>query len=71
MRRRTALRSGTPWSPGPSTTSDAVAAASATSNPCPMRPATSRGSMRAAANAARKTSPAPVGSTEPALAIAG
>ena len=56
-------RSARRASPGPSRTSDAAAAASSRSNPWPIRPPTRRGSIRAAASAARNTSPAPVGST--------
>lgn len=67
-RRRTAARSGTAKRPGPSTVRDAAAAASVV------------GSSRASSNdgwsivpsiAARKTSPAPVGSTMPSDGIAG
>lgn len=56
IRSSTAARIGTPPTPGASTTSEAAAAATATSEP-------SVGSMRAASIAARNTSPAPVGST--------
>jgi hypothetical protein len=56
IRARTASRVGTPATPLASMTSDAAAAATGTSGP-------SDGSIRAASIAARKTSPAPVGST--------
>jgi hypothetical protein len=64
IRRRTAARSGTPARPGPSTTSEAAAAATVNGSP-------STGWSRAASNAARKTSPAPVGSIELSDGIAG
>ena len=63
-RRRTAARSGTPASPGPSTVTDAAAAATVTASP-------SDGWSRAATMDARKTSPAPVGSTTASDEIAG
>jgi len=64
-RRRTEARSGTPRMPGASIASDAAVAANRNSRAvrAPPRPATSPGSSRAASTAARKTSPAPVGST--------
>ena len=55
IRTRTASRMGMPSTPGASTTSDAAAAPTSTSGP-------RVGSIRAASIAARKTSPAPVGS---------
>ncbi len=63
-RRRTAARSGTPSRPGPSTVSDAAAAATVTGSP-------SDGWRRAASIPARNTSPAPVGSTTRSEGIAG
>ena len=68
-RRSTDARSGTPNSPGASTDSEAAAAASRRSKPPPRGPP-SRGSRRAARSVARKTSPAPVGSTVPSDGIA-
>lgn len=64
MRARTAARSGTPRSPGPSTTSDAAAAARITGSP-------SDGRSRPATIPARNTSPAPVGSTTTSEGMAG
>ena len=64
MRSRTAARSGTPSRPGPSTVSDAAAAPTVVGTP-------SDGSSRAASIVARKTSPAPVGSTTASEMIAG
>jgi tetratricopeptide (TPR) repeat protein len=64
IRRRTAARSGTPARPGPSTVSDAAAAATVTGSP-------SEGWSLAATSPARKTSPAPVGSIELSDGIAG
>lgn len=64
MRSRTAARSGTPASPGPSTVSDAAAAARVSGSP-------RDGSSQPARNAARNTSPAPVTSTTVSDAIAG
>lgn len=64
-RRRTRSRSATPAIPGASTASDAAAAArrSAPARPEPAAPAARAGTSRQARSAARKTSPAPVGST--------
>ena len=62
-RRSTAARSGTPSRPGASMTSDAAAAAMMVGSP-------SDGRSVAARNAARNTSPAPVGSTAQSLGIA-
>ena len=64
-RRRIAARSGTLAIPGASTDSEAAAAAKRNSRAAraPPRPLASRGSSRTARTAARKTSPAPVGST--------
>jgi tetratricopeptide (TPR) repeat protein len=67
-RRRTASRSGTPRSPGPSTVSEAAAAASVVGSPML---SSSDGWSRAASIAARKTSPAPVASIVPSDGIAG
>ncbi len=68
-RRRTASRSATPSIPGPSIASDAAAAANrswpASRGQAPRTaspPPTSAGTSRQANSAARKTSPAPVGS---------
>jgi hypothetical protein len=72
-RRRTALRSGTPPTPGASTASEAAAAANRSSfgsRGPPPRPM-SDGFSRQANRAARNTSPAPVGSTTVAEGIAG
>ena len=69
-RRRTAARVGTAEIPGPSTPSEAAAAAKP-SRSAQLAPA-SRSPVTIAANsAARKTSPAPVGSTTPSDGIAG
>jgi hypothetical protein len=68
-RRRTASSVGTPSIPGRSTASDAAAAAKeslASSSPRPSPP-----SIVAATNAARNTSPAPVGSTTSLEGMAG
>jgi len=62
---------GTPSSPGPSTVSDAAAAAKRSSPPRPGGTPTPSGSSRAASTAARKVSPAPVESTAPSDSIAG
>ena len=59
-RRRAPARSGTPSRPGPSTVSDAAAAANVAGS---SRPPTKEGWRRVASIAARKTSPAPVAST--------
>jgi hypothetical protein len=64
IRRRTAPRSGTPARPGPSTVSEAAAAATRTGSP-------SEGWSRPASMPARKTSPAPVGSTTRSEGMAG
>jgi hypothetical protein len=64
MRARTAARLGTPASPGASTMSEAAAAANRAAEPG------TRWS-RVASNAARNTSPAPVGSTVRSDGIAG
>jgi hypothetical protein len=74
-RRRAALRttdarSGTPNKPGPSTQSEPAAAARRRSRPPPGGPPKRR-STRAATSVARKTSPAPVGSTIASGGIAG
>ncbi|HEX3266234.1 MAG TPA: ribonuclease H-like domain-containing protein [Candidatus Limnocylindrales bacterium] len=63
-RRRTAARSGTASRPGPSTVSDAAAAARVAGSP-------SDGWSTPASIAARKTSPAPVASTTRSEGIAG
>ena len=69
-RTRTAARSGTPSSPGPSTTSDPAAAANRRSggrrDRC--RP-TIAGRRTDASSAARNVSPAPVGSLSPSVAV--
>lgn len=75
-RRRTAARAGTPARPIPSTHREAAAAAnrrSAVRPPAGMDsdPCTASASMDAATSAARKTSPAPVGSTRRSGGIAG
>jgi tetratricopeptide (TPR) repeat protein len=73
-RRSVAARSGTPASPGASTTREAAAAANLTAGPAPpgpVSPAASDGWSRAASIAARKTSPAPVGSTTRPDGMAG
>ncbi len=67
-RRRTATRSGTPRRPGPSTASEAAAAARVAGSPSP---STSAGSSSVARVVARKTSPAPVASMVPSDGIAG
>jgi hypothetical protein len=67
-RRRTSARSGTPSRPRPSTTSEAAAAAKVAGS---SRPSSSDGWSRLASMAARKTSPAPVGSMTPSDGIAG
>jgi hypothetical protein len=67
-RRRTAARSGTPSSPGPSTASEAAAAANVVALG---RPSASAGWSRVASMEARNTSPAPVGSTTPSDGMAG
>lgn len=67
MRSRTAARSGTPESPGPSTASEPAAAAKTTGS----YGAAIEGLMVAASQPARKTSPAPVASTTPLDGIAG
>jgi hypothetical protein len=64
IRRRTAARSDTPSSPGPSTVSDAAAAATTNGSP-------RLGMSVAASMLARNTSPAPVGSTRPSDGMAG
>jgi hypothetical protein len=68
-RRSTDARSGTPNRPGASTASEPAAAASRTSMPPPRGPPRRR-SIRAASSVARKTSPAPVGSTTESGGIA-
>lgn len=70
IRRSTASSSGTPDRPGPSVASDAVAAASRTSDPRPDGRPARDGSSLTATIAARSTSPAPVGSTAPSDGIA-
>jgi hypothetical protein len=67
-RRRTDARSGTPRSPGASTVSDAAAAASLVGS---SNPSSSEGWTIVPSMAARKTSPAPVGSTTRSDGIAG
>ena len=67
-RRRTSARSGTPRRPGASTVSDAAAAASVVGS---SRPSRSDGWSIVPSMAARKTSPAPVGSTVRSDGIAG
>lgn len=67
MRSRTAARSGTPASPGPSTASEPAAAAKTTGS----KGVAIEGRIVAASHAARKTSPAPVGSTTLVEGIAG
>jgi uncharacterized protein YprB with RNaseH-like and TPR domain len=67
-RRRASERSGTPRRPGASTVSEAAAAASVVGSSSPSR---SEGWTSVASMAARKTSPAPVGSTVPSDGIAG
>lgn len=64
IRSRTAARSGTPARPGASTTSEAAAAANRSAAPAERW-------SRLASNAARNTSPAPVGSTIRSEGIAG
>ena len=64
IRRRTATRSGTPSRPGPSTVSEAAAAATVTGSP-------SDGWSRPASMPARNTSPAPVASTIRSEGMAG
>lgn len=67
MRARTAARSGTPRRPGPSMASEPAAAANVTASPG----SAIDGRIAAASIAARKTSPAPVGSTTASGGIAG
>jgi hypothetical protein len=67
MRSRTAARSGTPASPGPSTASEPAADAKVTES----YGSVIEGRIVAASHAARKTSPAPVGSTTRLDGIAG
>jgi tetratricopeptide (TPR) repeat protein len=67
MRARTVARSGTPRSPNPSTASEPAAAANARASPG----SAIDGLIVAASHAARKTSPAPVGSTTVPDGIAG
>jgi len=71
IRRRTSGSSGTPSSPGASVASEAAAAARRMSEALPGGRPSTAGSMRPATIAARKTSPAPVGSTIPSDGIAG
>ena len=66
-RRRTSARSGTPKRPGASIVSDAAAAASVVGS---SRPSSNAGLTMVPSMAARKTSPAPVGSTVPSDGIA-
>jgi hypothetical protein len=68
MRARTAARSGTPARPGPSTVRDAAAAANDVGS---AGLGASSGTSLVASIAARKTSPAPVGSTTLSDGIAG
>ncbi len=67
MRSRTAARSGTPTRPGPSTASDPAAAAKMSGS----NGAAIDGRIVAASHAARKTSPAPVGSMTAPDGMAG
>jgi uncharacterized protein YprB with RNaseH-like and TPR domain len=67
-RRRMSARSGTPSKPRPSTTREAAAAARVAGS---SRPSSNDGWSRLASIAARKTSPAPVGSITPSDGIAG
>ena len=67
MRSRTAARSGTPTSPGPSTVSEPAAVANVTGS----YGVAIEGRIVAASHAARKTSPAPVGSTTLVDGMAG
>jgi hypothetical protein len=66
-RRKVAARSGTPRRPGPSTVSEAAAAANVVESGSP---SPSSGRSSEASMAARNTSPAPVGSTTPAAGTA-
>ena len=69
-RRRTASSVGTPATPGPSTAIEAAAAANVSRAPRSSAPSRAP-SIAVATSAARKTSPAPVGSTTPFDGIAG
>jgi len=70
IRRSTSASSGTPARPGASIASEAAAAASRTSDPRADGGPIREGSSLAAAMVARRTSPAPVGSTTPAEGMA-
>lgn len=69
MRRRTASRSGTPVRPAASTLRDAAAAANSSRSFQPVVPSRALSSA-VATSAARKTSPAPVGSTTRVVSMA-
>ena len=64
-------RSGTPWQPGTLEHERGRGCGQQQVEAAPIRPPTSRGSIRAAASAARNMSPAPVGSTGPGCGTAG